>query len=178
MNICRCGHREEIHGKGRDSHKIVRRLSCTFYDSSFRFCRCEEYRESNLTEEGVTVMAKKEGSLVVRYEVTAKDGAKLLDKENQAQSAVMYRALAAAGEPLTIAETYKRAKCESQAEYERLGKNQNSSLFALRKAGFVKKQERREEVAKPKVVRKRKPSTKKAKTSEAASSAAAETAAA
>lgn len=86
--------------------------------------------------------------LIVRYEPTAKDGAKLLAKENTSQAGAMYKALVAAGEPLTIAECYAacKGKMESQAAWERLGKNQNSTLFALRKAGLVKKSEAREEV--------------------------------
>lgn len=85
--------------------------------------------------------------LVVRYEPTEKDGKELLAKDNMSQAAVMYRALAAAKGPLTVKETYAacEGKCESGAAYERLGKNLNSSLFALRKAGFVKKSEKREE---------------------------------
>jgi hypothetical protein len=85
--------------------------------------------------------------LVVRYEPTAKDGKELLSKDNLSQNAVMYRALEAAKGPLTVKETYAacEGKCESGAAYERLGKNLNSSLFALRKAGFVKKSEKREE---------------------------------
>lgn len=87
--------------------------------------------------------------LVVRYEPTAKDGSKLLDKDNASQAAAMYRALVAAKQPLSIAECYAacKGKLETQAAYERLGKNLNSTLFALRKAGYVKKQERRETLA-------------------------------
>lgn len=87
--------------------------------------------------------------LVVRYEPTAKDGKDLLAKDNTSQAAAMYRALATAKEPLTVKECYAacEGKLESGAAYERLGKNLNSTLFALRKAGFVKKTEKREEVA-------------------------------
>lgn len=87
--------------------------------------------------------------LIIRYEPTAKDGSNLLAKENTSQAAAMYRALVAAKEPLTIAECYAacKGKMESVAAWERLGKNQNSTLFALRKAGLVKKSEKREEVA-------------------------------
>lgn len=102
--------------------------------------------------------------LVVRYEPTAKDGKELLAKDNTSQAAAMYRALATAKEPLTIAECYAacEGKLENAAAWERLGKNLNSTLFALRKAGFVKKSERREEVKavgapKPKRVRKPRP---------------------
>lgn len=85
--------------------------------------------------------------LVVRYEPTAKEAKELLAKDNTSQNAVMYRALESAKGPLTVKETYAacEGKCESGAAYERLGKNLNSSLFALRKAGFVKKSEKREE---------------------------------
>jgi len=145
MSVCKCGHEESLHHH---------RKGCTFCDpATLKFCKCEEFRESNLTEEGVSEMAKKDNTrLIVRYEPTAKDGAELLLKDNNSQAAAMYRALANAKEPLTIKECYKacEGKMESNAAWERLGKNLNSTLFALRKAGYVKKQERREEVgAKP-----------------------------
>lgn len=90
-------------------------------------------------------MAKEKTKRVVKYEVTSKDGKELLAKENTSQAAAMYRALAAADKPLSIAECY--AKCEGKMEngaaWERLGKNLNSTLFALRKTGYVKRLEER-----------------------------------
>lgn len=147
---CKCGHELALHHHGR---------SCTGYSEGFKFCKCEEFREvDSENRKGETVMAKKPHTLlVVRYEPAAKDGSELLNKENTSQSATMYRALAAAKEPLTIKECYAacEGKMESTAAWERLGKNLNSTLFALRKAGFVKKSERREEVeAKPRAAKK------------------------
>lgn len=158
--ICKCGHEAEKHHHGK---------SCTVIVDNFKlkYCKCEQFREqygeSNLTEEGATEMAKAKKTrsasvrsvrepgtrLVVRYEPTAKDGKDLLDKENASQGAAMYRALVAAKGPLTIKEAYAacEGKMESTAAWERLGKNKNSTLFALRNAGFVKKTEKREEVA-------------------------------
>lgn len=157
--ICKCGHEAEKHHHGK---------SCTVIVDNFKlqYCKCEQFRERhdelNLTEEGATEMAKaavkskkvrsmrEPGTrLVVRYEPTAKDGKDLLDKENASQGAAMYRALVAAKGPLTIKEAYAacEGKMESTAAWERLGKNKNSTLFALRNAGFVKKTEKREEVA-------------------------------
>jgi hypothetical protein len=111
------------------------------------FCKCEEFRENIKGENEMPKENKVRTLLVVRYEPTAKDGKELLAKDNMSQAAVMYRALEAAKGPLTVKETYAacEGKCESGAAYERLGKNLNSSLFALRKAGFVKKSEKREE---------------------------------
>jgi hypothetical protein len=111
---------------------------------------CTEAEVETISQEELE-MAKKNGKTkvarikkertYVAYEVAAKDGAKLLDSENTSQAAVMYRALAKAEGPLTIAQTYEacKGKCESEAEYGRLGKNLNSALFALRKAGYIKR---------------------------------------
>lgn len=162
--FCKCGHGLSVHHRGKSCTEIIN-------DVKLKYCKCEEFRGVNSNNEGEAQMAKSNGKkdntrLVVRYEPTVKDAADLLAKDNVSQSAAMYRALVAAKEPLTIRETYKAAKMESQAAYERLGKNLNSTLFALRKAGFVKKTERREEVSgkangvakKPKAARKpRKP---------------------
>lgn len=141
MSLCRCSHEEALHHH---------RKSCTATDDKLKFCKCDEFREVN--QKGEAEMAKEKKVrmlLVVRYEPTVKDGAGLLAKDNLSQTAVMYRALVSAKEPLTVKETYAacEGKCESGAAYERLGKNLNSSLFSLRKAGFVKKSEKREEQA-------------------------------
>jgi hypothetical protein len=141
--LCRCGHLAKMHLHGK---------SCGAELDNFKFCKCEQFREatSSQIQTGDETMAKKDNTrLVVRYEPTAKEGKELLAKDNTSQAAVMYRALASAKGPLTVKETYAacEGKCESGAAYERLSKNLNSTLFALRKAGYVKKQERREELA-------------------------------
>lgn len=155
---CKCGHGKALHHHGKDCTAITD-------EAKLKYCRCQEFKcqefrgsektESNQTVEGesmsnkarVAKVAKVRTLLVVRYEPTAKDGKELLAKDNTSQAAAMYRALASAKEPLTIKETYAacEGKMESTAAWERLGKNKNSTLFALRNGGYVKKTERREE---------------------------------
>jgi hypothetical protein len=94
------------------------------------------------------VMAKEKGRKVVLFEVTAKKADELLDKKNATNAAIFYRVLVAADKPLTRTAIYEasKSKCESAAAWERLGNQTHDTLARLRKSGFVKRIETREEV--------------------------------
>jgi len=93
-------------------------------------------------------MAKEKGRKLVLFEVTAKDGKELLDKDNQTNAAIFYRVLVAKGEAMQRTAIYEAAKskCESVAAWERLGHQTHDTLARLRKSGHVKRIETREEV--------------------------------
>ena len=148
--LCKCGHSDTLHHHGK---------SCTGYDdqSRFKFCRCEQFVmarsqdvEVYTNEKGEqTVMAKvKKGRKIVLFEVTAKDGKDMLDKENTSAAALFYRVLVAKGEAMSRVAIYEatKSKCESAAAWERLGHQTHDTLARLRKAGLVKRIETREEV--------------------------------
>lgn len=160
-DLCRCGHtlREHHHAK-----------SCTAYSDAARlkFCKCEQFVLARSTadiggistEEGEsTVMAKvKQGKKIVLFEVTSKNAEELLDKKNTTNAAIFYRILAAAEKPMQRLAIYEasKSKCESGAAWERLGNQTHDTLARLKKAGFVKRTETREEV-KAKPAREKKP---------------------
>lgn len=94
-------------------------------------------------------MAKqKQGRKLVVFEATSKNADALLDKKNTTNAAIFYRVIAAAEKPLTRLAIYKasESKCESNAAWERLGHQTHDTLARLKKAGFVKRTETREEV--------------------------------
>src|SRR6266850_4024604 len=152
--ICKCGHVDSMHHHAK---------SCTATDEHLKFCKCDEFRASNLTQqEGELVANKqKQGRKLVVFEATSKNADELLDKKNTTNAAIFYRVIAAAEKPLTRLAIYKasESKCESGAAWERLGHQTHDTLARLKKAGFVKRIETREEVkpngtAKPKRIRK------------------------
>jgi len=101
------------------------------------------------TEGETTVMAKvKQGRKLVLFEVTSKNAEELLDKKNTTNAAIFYRVLASAEKAMQRLAIYEasKSKCESGAAWERLGNQTHDTLARLKKAGFVKRIETREEV--------------------------------
>jgi hypothetical protein len=138
-----------------------------------RFCKCEQFREArsvtkNFNEEEQIMAKVEKGKKVVLFEVTSKKADELLDKKNETNAAIFYRVLVAADKPMTRVAIYEasKSKCESAAAWERLGHQTHDTLARLRKLGFVKRIETREEIkakpamkaaAKPRAPRKPKP---------------------
>src|SRR6266568_660754 len=59
--ICRCGHEEELHARGREAKSgPVLRLGCTFSDlKTFKFCSCNRFHEAKSQEEIMMAKEKK-----------------------------------------------------------------------------------------------------------------------
>ena len=79
-------------------------------------------------------------SAMIDKEKTA--AAELLDKKNMTYAAVMYRALVAKDKPMQAADVYGacEGKCESGADYARLGKSVYDTLAKLVKMRVVNKE--------------------------------------
>jgi hypothetical protein len=142
--VCKCGHARDLH---HHDH------SCTGIEDlgRLKFCKCDEFRASNLTQQEGELVAKKQkqGRKLVLFEATSKNADELLDKKNMTNAAIFYRVIAASEKPLTRIAIYKasESKCESGAAWERLGHQTHDTLARLKKAGFVKRIETREEAA-------------------------------
>lgn len=172
-DLCACGHPLSVHHRAK---------SCTATDANLKFCRCEQFHISkravksmNADEaEGEVIVMAKQGRKVVLFEVTSKKADELLDKSNTTNAAIFYRVLVAADKAMTRQAIYEasKTKCESGAAWERLGNQTHDTLARLRKAGFVKRTETREEVKTAAQKERPKRAAKKAKANGSASKAA------
>ncbi len=115
---------------------------------------------------------KKLGRKIVLFEVTAKDGKEMLEKDNTSAAALFYRVLVAKGEAMQRVAIYEatKTKCESQAAFERLGNQTHDTLARLRKAGLVKRVETREAVTEARSASKDEKTTQKPKSASVDSS--------
>lgn len=159
---CRCTHTAEVHHKGK---------ACTFSDpKTFKFCGCAGYHPGTVAVEGHgaatedTDMAKAKGGkkakkaakkatgtkgprtlMITRYVTTAKEAPEVLTNTDKTTlTAILYRTMHAHKGGMTSAEFLEAITPTQRKAYEN---NLQSTLFALRKAGYLKAEKSREEVA-------------------------------
>lgn len=122
--------------------------SCATYSAQYK-------KIVEAVNRGETIMAKSKTDkvkktpkvyVITRYNVTAKDGAKLLAKDNKSHNAVLYRAIAEAKEPPTTEEIFAAV---DKREYSSSAKdstvNMRWHLQDLRNKGFIKSADKKEE---------------------------------